>query len=117
MLAVASVLTGFNNGAVEIGMQAVIAEYAPPGERAAAMAGWSAANGVRGIIAPFVSTLLYAAGIVDVAEGHRALRAGVHGRRDPVCVRGSGARVPVTRSRRPPSNGLDLAYERTVDHP
>lgn len=69
VLAVASVLTGFNNGAVEIGIQAAIGELAPSGERAAAMAAWSAANGVRGIIAPFVSTVLYAAGIVDITQG------------------------------------------------
>jgi MFS family permease len=69
VLAIAGVLTGFNNGAIEIGIQAVIGELAPPGERAAAVAGWSAANGVRGIIAPFVSTILYAAGIVDVTQG------------------------------------------------
>jgi MFS family permease len=68
VLALASVLTGFNNGAVEIGIQAAIAECAPAGERAAAMAAFSAANGVRGIIAPFVSTALYAAGIVDVGQ-------------------------------------------------
>jgi len=69
VLGVAAVLTGFNNGAVEIGTQAVIGQYAPPDERAAAFAGWSAANGVRGIFAPFVATTLLAAGVVDVSGG------------------------------------------------
>ncbi len=69
ILGVAAVLAGFNNGAVEIGIQAAIGQYAPPGERAAAMAGWAAANGVRGILAPFVTTALLAAGVVDVAGG------------------------------------------------
>jgi MFS family permease len=69
VLGVAAVLAGICNASVEMGMQAVIAEYAPPDERASAMAGWAAVNGLRGIAAPFLVTALLTVGLVDVTGG------------------------------------------------
>lgn len=69
VLWVAAIATGICNASVEIATQATIGECVPAGERTAAMAGWSAVLGIRGVIAPFIGTTLLALGVVDVAGG------------------------------------------------
>jgi hypothetical protein len=68
-LCVAAVATGVCNAAVDVGTQAVISEHVGAADRAAAMAGWSAINGMRGLVAPFIGTTLVALGILDVSGG------------------------------------------------
>ena len=65
----AAVATGICNASVEVGTQAVISEHVATGDRAAAMAGWSAVYGLRGIVILFVGTTLVALGVVDVSGG------------------------------------------------
>ena len=65
----AAVATGICNASVEVGTQAVISEHVATGDRAAAMAGWSVVNGLRGLVFPFVGTTLVALGVVDVSGG------------------------------------------------
>ncbi|MFN8622308.1 MAG: MFS transporter [Chloroflexota bacterium] len=69
VLGVGAVLVGICNGSVEIGIQAVMSEHVAPSERAAALAAWAAANGVRGIIAPFIATALVTVGLISVQGG------------------------------------------------
>lgn len=68
-LCAAAVATGICNAAVDVGTQAVISEHVGPGDRPGAMAGWSAVNGMRGLVMPFVGTTLVALGILDVSGG------------------------------------------------
>jgi MFS family permease len=98
VLGVAAVLTGISNGAVEIGIQAVMSEHVVPSERAGALAAWAAANGVRGIIAPFVATALVAAGVIGVQGG--ILLAALASTCGAVIYAFAG-RVPATRTPHP----------------
>ncbi len=68
-LCAAAIATGICNASVEMATQAVISESVPAAERTAAMAGWSAVLGIRGVISPFIGTTLLTLGIVDVAGG------------------------------------------------
>jgi MFS family permease len=63
---VAAVLVGVANAAIDLGLPTVVAEHAPLDEVAAATSGMNALTGARGLVAPFVGSLLVQAGIVDV---------------------------------------------------
>jgi MFS family permease len=62
---VAAILLGLSGAAIEIGIQRAISDHTALDERAAAMSGWNALTGARGVAAPFVAGTAVAAGIVD----------------------------------------------------
>jgi MFS family permease len=63
---VAVAAIGTCSAAVEVSVVAVISDGTPLAARAAAMSGWMAITGVRGLAAPFISSTLVQAGVVDV---------------------------------------------------
>jgi MFS family permease len=69
VLTVAAVSLGLSSAAVEMGVQAVVGERTALDQRGAAMAGWNAVTGARGIVAPFLATGLVAAGVIGVTGG------------------------------------------------
>lgn len=62
----AAIAIGTSNSSIEIGIAAIISDHTPLVDRAAAMSGWNAVTGARGLIAPFVMSGLVQAGVVDV---------------------------------------------------
>jgi MFS family permease len=66
MLWMAAAAMGLSSAGVEMGIQGVLAEHTSLEDRSAATAGWSAVMGLRGMVAPFVLTMLLALGIVGV---------------------------------------------------
>lgn len=69
VLWLAAICLGLSSAAVDMGTQGVVAEQTPIDERSAAMAGWNAMTGLRGMFAPFLATGLMALGVVDVTGG------------------------------------------------
>ena len=57
---------GAASGAIDLGIYAAVSEETPMATRAAAMAGWNAVTGARGIAAAFAMSLLLRAHLVDV---------------------------------------------------
>jgi MFS family permease len=66
VLAVAAVLLGLANAAMEMGWPNMLAEHTPLEDRAAAAAGLNALTGARGLVMPFVGTALVQAGVIEV---------------------------------------------------
>jgi MFS family permease len=66
VLWVAAVLGGAASAAIEVGIAAVVSETLPLEVRPAAMAGWNAVTGARGLCVPFVTTLLVELRVVDL---------------------------------------------------
>ena len=62
----AAVAIGTSSSSIEIGIAAIISDHTSLVDRAAAMSGWNAVTGARGLIAPFVMSGLVQAGAVDV---------------------------------------------------
>jgi MFS family permease len=62
----ASVIVGVANAATDMGIANVIAEQVPQSERGAAVAGFNALTGARGMFAPFVAAGIVEAGILDL---------------------------------------------------
>ena len=62
----AAVAIGTSSSSIEIGVAAIISDHTPLVDRAAAMSGWNAVTGARGLIAPFVMSGLVQAGVVEV---------------------------------------------------
>ena len=50
-------------------MAGVISDHTPLASRAAAMSGWNAITGARGLVAPFVMSALVQFGVVSVTVG------------------------------------------------
>ena len=69
VLFVAAALGGIAGAAIDVGIGAVVSEQTSLATRAAAMAGWNALTGARGIVAAFLMSALVQAGIVDVSTG------------------------------------------------
>lgn len=67
---------GVASGAIDVGIAAVVSDDTPMTTRAAAMAGWNAVTGARGIAAAFAMSLLIRAHVVDVT-GALVLSAGI----------------------------------------
>ncbi len=63
----ASIAIGVANPALEIGLASVVSERLPLDDRVAAMAGWSAVTGVRGVGAPFLAAALVQGAGVSVS--------------------------------------------------
>jgi sugar phosphate permease len=69
VLWVASILVGAASSSIDVGIAAVVSEHTPLASRSAAMAGWNAITGARGIVAAFLMSALLQLGVVDVTTG------------------------------------------------
>lgn len=66
VLWLAAMAIGTANSSIEIGVAGVISAETPLATRAAAMAGWNAITGARGLVAPFVMSAMVQAGWLSV---------------------------------------------------
>jgi MFS transporter, DHA1 family, staphyloferrin B biosynthesis exporter len=64
-----AVAAGLASASIEVGIAAVVSDQTPLATRSAAMAGWNAFTGARGIVAAFLMSALLQAGLVDVRSG------------------------------------------------
>jgi MFS family permease len=69
VLWLAALAAGMASASIDVGITAVVSDQTPLVSRAAAMAGWNAFTGARGIVAAFLMTSLLQAGFVDVTGG------------------------------------------------
>jgi hypothetical protein len=69
VLLVAALAIGVANSSIEVGVAGVISDNTPLASRAAAMSGWNAITGARGLVAPFVMSALVQFGVVGVTTG------------------------------------------------
>ena len=69
VLWVAALAAGTASASIDVGIAAVVSEQTPLADRAAAMAGWNAFTGARGIVAAFLMTGLLQLGVVGVTGG------------------------------------------------
>jgi MFS transporter, DHA1 family, staphyloferrin B biosynthesis exporter len=69
VLWLAAIAAGTASASIEVGIAAVVSDQTPLATRAAAMAGWNAFTGARGIVAAFLMSALLQAGLVDVTTG------------------------------------------------
>lgn len=66
VLLVAALAMGIAGSSIEVGIAGVISDNTPLTARAAAMSGWNAFTGARGLVAPFVMSALVQFGLVSV---------------------------------------------------
>lgn len=66
VLWLAAIAIGTANSSIEIGVAGVISAETPLASRAAAMSGWNAITGARGLVAPFVMSGLVQVGLLSV---------------------------------------------------
>jgi MFS family permease len=66
ILWIAAAAAGIASGAIDVGINAAVSAETPMATRAAAMAGWNALTGARGIVAAFLMSILIHAGLVDL---------------------------------------------------
>ena len=91
------------SASIDVGITAVVSAQTPLTSRAAAMAGWNAITGARGIVAAFLMSTLLQLGIVDVTAGlllcaaASALGVVLFARVDPSAEPVRVDAVPVTR--------------------
>ena len=69
ILWVAAVAAGAGSASIDVGIAAVVSDQTSLASRAAAMAGWNAITGARGIVAAFTMSVLLQVGLVDVTSG------------------------------------------------
>jgi MFS family permease len=69
VLWLAALASGTASASVDVAIAAVVSDETPLARRAAAMAGWNALTGARGIAAAFLMSGLLQAGLVDVTSG------------------------------------------------
>ena len=69
VLLVAALAMGVAGSSIEVGIAGVISDNTPLSARAAAMSGWNAITGARGLVAPFVMSALVQFGVVSVTVG------------------------------------------------
>jgi hypothetical protein len=65
----AALAAGIASASIDVGIAAAVSDHTPLAARAAAMAGWNALTGARGIVAAFLMSALIQLGIVDVRLG------------------------------------------------
>lgn len=68
VLWLASIVAGVATASIDLGITAAISEQVPQQERGAAVAGFNALTGARGMIAPFVASIAVQAGFLDVTQ-------------------------------------------------
>lgn len=64
-----AIAAGLASASIDVGIAAVVSDQTPLATRSAAMAGWNAFTGARGIVAAFLMSALLQAGLVDVTGG------------------------------------------------
>ena len=69
VLWVAALAAGAGGASIDVGIASIVSDHTPLDSRAAAMAGWNAITGARGIVAAFTMSALLQVGIVDVTSG------------------------------------------------
>jgi nitrate/nitrite transporter NarK len=69
VLWLAAIAGGVGGGAIDVGISACVSDETPLTARAAAMAGWNALTGARGIVAAFLMSGLLQLHVVDVTGG------------------------------------------------
>lgn len=69
VLWVAALAMGIGSASIDVGIASVVSDQTTLDSRAAAMAGWNAITGARGIVAAFVMSILVQLDIVDVTTG------------------------------------------------
>ena len=69
VLWIAAVAAGAGSASIDVGIASVVSDHTPLASRAAAMAGWNAITGARGIVAAFTMSILLQVGIVNVTGG------------------------------------------------
>jgi MFS family permease len=66
VLWLAAICVGLANAAIDLGISSVLSEHTTLEERAAAMSGFNALTGARGIVAPFVASGLVQSGLMNI---------------------------------------------------
>ena len=66
LLWLAAIAAGLSNAAIDVGIQGALSVHTPLAERAAAMAGWNALTGARGVLMPLLATGLVQLHVVDL---------------------------------------------------
>lgn len=66
VLWVAAIASGIASASIDVGISGIVSDQTPLATRAAAMAGWNAITGARGIVAAFLMSTLLQLGVVDV---------------------------------------------------
>jgi MFS family permease len=61
-----AIVAGIGSASIDVGIAAAVSDQTPLASRAAAMAGWNALTGARGIIAAFLMSILLQLGFLDV---------------------------------------------------
>jgi MFS family permease len=69
VLWIAAVAAGAGSASIDVGIASVVSDQTTLATRSAAMAGWNAITGARGIAAAFLMSTLLQLGIVDVTTG------------------------------------------------
>ena len=69
VLWIGAVAAGAGSASIDVGIASVVSDHTPLASRAAAMAGWNAITGARGIVAAFTMSILLQLGVVDVTTG------------------------------------------------
>jgi MFS family permease len=69
VLWVAAIAAGASSASIDVGIAAAVSDHTTLATRSAAMAGWNALTGARGIVAAFAMSILLQLGIVDVTVG------------------------------------------------
>jgi MFS family permease len=69
VLWLAAVSAGIGSASIDVGIAAAVSDQTPLASRAAAMAGWNAITGARGIVAAFLMSALLQLGLVNVTTG------------------------------------------------
>ena len=69
VLWMSAVAAGIGSASIDTGIASAVSDETPLASRAAAMAGWNALTGARGIVAAFLMSALLQLGIVDVTSG------------------------------------------------
>jgi MFS family permease len=69
VLWVAAVAAGAGSASIDVGIASAVSNHTTLETRSAAMAGWNALTGARGIVAAFAMSVLLQLGIVDVTVG------------------------------------------------
>jgi MFS family permease len=62
----AALAAGTGSASIDVGIAAAVSDQTPLASRAAAMAGWNAITGARGIVAAFLMSVLLQLGLIDV---------------------------------------------------
>jgi hypothetical protein len=69
VLWIAAVAAGAGSASIDVGIASIVSDHTTLASRSAAMAGWNAITGARGIVAAFTMAVLLEAGIVNVTIG------------------------------------------------